>query len=185
MSGQKINFGKSAIYFSHNTPTPIQAFYGRILGVTSIGYQDKYLGIPSLVPRSKKAMFRSLEDKLRKWLAGWQNACLSLAGKEVLIKSVATAFRSYAMNSFRLPSSLCKKLNSLIARFWWSNKEGTKPIYWVKWANLIKPKDQGGIGFRDFRALNQALLAKQGWWLLTDPNSLASRILKGLDQNEF
>ncbi|CAN1221373.1 LINE-1 retrotransposable element ORF2 protein [Linum grandiflorum] len=70
ISGQKINFNKSAVYFSHNTPQPLQDFYGRILGVKSIGHQDKYLGIPSIVPRSKKTMFRDLEDKLRKKLAG-------------------------------------------------------------------------------------------------------------------
>ncbi|CAN0860250.1 hypothetical protein LINGRAHAP2_LOCUS7896, partial [Linum grandiflorum] len=82
LSGEKINFGKFAFYFSHNTPPSLQEFYGRILGVKSIGFQDKYLGIPSLVPRSKKAMFRELEDKLRKRLVGWKNACLSPAGKE-------------------------------------------------------------------------------------------------------
>ncbi|CAN0875023.1 LINE-1 retrotransposable element ORF2 protein, partial [Linum grandiflorum] len=69
ISGQKINFNKSTIYFSHNTPLPLQEFYGRILGVKGIGSQDKYLGIPSLVPRSKKDMFRDLEDKLRKRLS--------------------------------------------------------------------------------------------------------------------
>ncbi|CAN0902963.1 LINE-1 reverse transcriptase homolog [Linum grandiflorum] len=79
ISGQKINFDKSAIYFSHNTPQALQDFYGHILDVKSIGMQDKYLGIPSLVPRSKKDMFRDLEDKLRKRLAGWKNACLSAA----------------------------------------------------------------------------------------------------------
>ncbi|CAN0907250.1 hypothetical protein LINGRAHAP2_LOCUS24701 [Linum grandiflorum] len=81
VSGQKINFNKSAIYFSHNAPLPLQDFYGRILGVKSIGSQDKYMGIPSLVPRSKKDMFRDLEDKLRERLSGWKNACLSPAGK--------------------------------------------------------------------------------------------------------
>ncbi|CAN0883939.1 LINE-1 reverse transcriptase homolog [Linum grandiflorum] len=176
ISGQKINFDKSAIYFSHNTPQTLQDFYGHILGVKSIGMQDKYLGIPSLVPRSKKDMFRDLEDKLRKRLAGWKNACLLVAGKEILIKSVASAFPSYMMNCFHLPTSLCKKFNSLIGRFWWSNKDGLKPIHWVNWMSLTKSKNQGGLGFRDFRALNLALLAKQGWWLATCPNSLAAKV---------
>ncbi|CAN1220890.1 Uncharacterized mitochondrial protein AtMg00310 [Linum grandiflorum] len=83
------------------------------------------------------------------------------------------------MNCFRLPSSLCKKFNRLISRFWWSNKDSTKPIYWVKWSQVTKAKDQGGISIWDFRALNQAVLAKQGWRIFKDPNSLVARILKG------
>ncbi|CAN1238901.1 LINE-1 retrotransposable element ORF2 protein, partial [Linum grandiflorum] len=179
ISGQKINFNKSAVYFSHNTPQPLQDFYGRILGVKNIGHQDKYLGIPSIVPRSKKTMFRDLEDKLRKKLAGSKNACLSAAGKEILIKSVISAFPSYMKNCFFLSSSLCKKFNSIVSRFWWSNKDGSKPIHWVSWKTLTKSKSQGGLDFRDFRALNLALLAKQGWWLATSPNSLAAKVLKG------
>ncbi|CAN0904410.1 LINE-1 retrotransposable element ORF2 protein [Linum grandiflorum] len=129
VSGQKINFGKSAVYFSHNTLSDLQVFFSRILGVKSIGCQDKYLGIPSLTPRSKKDMLHFLEDKLRKRLAGWQKSYLSLAGKETLIKSVASSFPTYAMNYFRLPSDLCTKFNCLISRFWWGSKTGTKPIY--------------------------------------------------------
>ncbi|CAN0903445.1 Uncharacterized mitochondrial protein AtMg00310 [Linum grandiflorum] len=179
ISGQKINFKKSTIYFSHNTPSALQEFYGTILGVKNIGFQDKYLGIPSRVPRSRKAMFRDLEDKLRKKLAGWRNACLSPAGKEILIKSVGSAFPSYVMNCFYLPSSLCRKFNNIIGRFWWSNNDGLNPIHWVNWSNLTKSKCLGGLGFREFRALNLALLAKQGWWLATCPNSLAAKVLKG------
>ncbi|CAN1221208.1 Uncharacterized mitochondrial protein AtMg00310 [Linum grandiflorum] len=66
------------------------------------------------------------------------------------------------MNCFRLPSALCKKFNRLISRFWWSNNEGPKSIYWVKWSQVKKVKDQGGIGIRGFPALIQAVLAKQG-----------------------
>ena len=49
---------------------------------------------------------------------------------------------------------------------------------WVSWKNLYKPKANGGMGFRDLKAFNLAFLAKQGWRLHQNPNSLVHRVLK-------
>ncbi|CAN1788792.1 Putative ribonuclease H protein At1g65750 [Linum perenne] len=38
----------------------------------------------------------------------------------------------------------------------------------------------GGLGFKEFRAFNLSLLAKQGWILLQDPDKLWAKLLKGL-----
>lgn len=39
-------------------------------------------------------------------------------------------------------------------------------------------KSRGGLGFRDFSSFNQALVAKQDWRLIQNPDSLVAKMLK-------
>ena len=76
-------------FFSKNTPRPIQEEIKRRFGAPVIRQHEKYLGLPSLVGRSKRNTFNDLKDKLGNKLSGWKEKLLSSAGKEILIKSVA------------------------------------------------------------------------------------------------
>lgn len=93
---------------------------------------------------------------------GWKGKLLSCVGREILIKAVAQATPTYTMSCFKLPDSLCKELNSMMGNFWWGKKDKERKMAWVTWEKLCTPKEEGGMGFRDLRAFNLALLAKQG-----------------------
>ena len=103
---------------------------------------------------------------------------MSQAGREVLIKAIATAVPTYPMHLFLFPKSICKSMSADIANFWWGNSDDKKKTHWLAWSKLCKNKDEGGLNFRDFYGFNLSLLAKQVWRLLRNPNALWARILK-------
>jgi ribonuclease HI len=66
----------------------------------------------------------------------------------------------------------------MMCNFWWGSNVDKRKIHWVNWRKTCKQKTQGGMGFRNLRAFNEALLAKQGWRILTEPDSLMAKTLK-------
>lgn len=48
-------------------------------------------------------------------------------------------------------------------------------MHWVAWNTCCDPKVHGGMGFREIVSFNRALLARQGWQILSKPNALLSK----------
>lgn len=82
------------------------------------------------------------------------------------------------MSCFRLSNKLGKEISSSMAKFWWVDTTGDKSIQRLSWNKLTNLKCQGGLGFKDLQCFNIALLAKQLWRFITNPNLLVSKILK-------
>lgn len=63
--------------------------FSDILGVHNDIASTNYLGLPSLIERSKKRVFGFLKDQMCKQIQSWSAKPISRAGKTVLIKNVA------------------------------------------------------------------------------------------------
>jgi len=83
------------------------------------------------------------------------------------------------MSTFPLPDSLLKDIEKMLNSFWWGhNAANSKGIHWMSWERLSTPKCFGGMGFKNLKAFNMAMIGKQAWKLVTSPNSLVTKLLK-------
>jgi ribonuclease HI len=95
-----------------------------------------------------------------------------------MIKSVLQAIPAYIMNIYLLPDTLTNDIERMINAFWWGGGSDNRGIRWLAWDKLACPKEEGGLGFRDFHNFNMAMVAKQGWNFMHHPTSLVARLYK-------
>ncbi|KAK6120464.1 hypothetical protein DH2020_045801 [Rehmannia glutinosa] len=129
ISGQRINLEKSRVYFSPNTNANLISQILQRLGIPQVSSHGKYLGLPSVVGKSKREVFAAIKDKIWCKLQGWKERQLSQAGKEILIKSVIQAMPTFAMSCFKLPDFVLEDIQKLAAAYWWATPE-KKKMHW-------------------------------------------------------
>ncbi|KAH1032211.1 hypothetical protein J1N35_044385 [Gossypium stocksii] len=151
---------------------------GGILGVRISNNPENYLGLLTMVGHRKKHTFVDIKECFVKLINNWSVHFLSAMGDEVFLKSILQAIPIYAMRYFKLPILFCRELENIMCKFWWRNSKTNKGIYWCKWSDMCIPKAKGGLGFKELSKFNLALLAKQGWKIITQPNSLFTRVMK-------
>lgn len=139
---------------------------------------ETFQGLPTLLGRSKKQAFGGIVDRVSRKMKDWKEKNLLQAGKEVLIKAIIQAIPAYSMNCFLFPFTICQEIERATARFFWGSTIEDKKCHWAGWDILTTLKAKGGVGFRELHFLNLAMLAKQVWSLLQQPESLSYRILQ-------
>ncbi|CAJ2637135.1 unnamed protein product [Trifolium pratense] len=83
------------------------------------------------------------------------------------------------MSIFTIPSSLCDEIEKMMNSFWWGHSGArNKGIHWMSWDKLSMHKNDGGMGFKNLTAFNLALLGKQGWRIMSNPDILISKLYK-------
>lgn len=126
-----MNKQKTKLYFSRNTRGETQNAIKILFGAQVIKQHETYLGLPSLIGRSKTNTFAQLKTKVTKKLTGCKEKLLSTAGREVLIKAVAQVVSTYTMSCFKLPNNICDDLTRMVSQFWWGHKNEQKKMVWI------------------------------------------------------
>ncbi|XP_021715330.1 uncharacterized protein LOC110683265 [Chenopodium quinoa] len=177
LSGQVINLQKSFVKFSPNTPTDYRDFLSRSLKLQCKSTLGSYLGVPVELGRSKVADFGFLIDKVVQRLSAFASLGLSSAAKLIIINSVLVASFNHILSIFKVPLSICSKVDGLLARFWWRSDHRSRGLALRSSTLLHLPKGLGGLGIRQLQSFNSVLLARQCWRIHHNPQLLVSRTL--------
>ncbi|KAL0305371.1 UNVERIFIED_CONTAM: hypothetical protein Scaly_2987700 [Sesamum calycinum] len=164
LSGLTVNPAKSQIILSKSVQQERQQI------IAYLGFQEgflpvKYLGVPLTASRLTIADCSPLINKVDARLAGWNHLNLSYAGRVQLIKSVLQSLHTYWASVFILPKGILNILEEKMRTFLWQGPHGRGNAK-VAWAQVCKPKEEGGLGIRSICVSNQALILKHLWKLL-------------------
>lgn len=83
------------------------------------------------------------------------------------------------MSTFILPKTIIKRVTNTIRDFWWGKLGPKKGFYIKDWGGLCKSKEKGGNGLKKLDLMNLSLIAKNGWRLFHQPDSIFSKTMKG------
>lgn len=160
-SGELINYEKSTLMFSPNTPRRFSSLMRKPLKMKTTNTLGPYLGCDPDINGAKSTKFAGQVEKVHNRIASWKFINLSPPGKLILINAILSALSSHILALYKIPKTITKKIDSTLLRFRWSTNKDRKPIYWRKRTILEKHKYEGGLSLRNMEAANDSLLIKQ------------------------
>ncbi|KAL9667106.1 hypothetical protein QQ045_001453 [Rhodiola kirilowii] len=66
----------------------------------------------------------------------------------------------------------------MVINFWWDKQGAGSGVHWMRKEKLEEDRSCGGLGFRNLKLMNEALIAKQVWRIITRPYLLMSKVIK-------
>ena len=72
---------------------------------------------------------------------------------------------------------MCKKLDQITRSFWWGHDTGDKKLHLKSSNSICQAKSDEGVGIRNMKTMNRAMLGKQAWKMITKPSSILATTL--------
>ncbi|KAK3212320.1 hypothetical protein Dsin_017026 [Dipteronia sinensis] len=113
LSGQQVTYPKSRVFCSKNVKEKDARLIAGICDSPLTNDLGRYLGVPLIHGRTGIKTYEEIAKKTQKRLTAWKSDSLSLTGKATLIKAMTSALPIYAMQSVKLPSEICNKLDKI------------------------------------------------------------------------
>lgn len=127
-------------------PVEEQVSLSQNLQVNLVQTPSKYLGLNFKFRGRRVADFQNLIVRFQSKLQSWNAKLLSQAGRTTLISSILQAMPLYTFSCFRVPETVCKKLDSLTRAFWRGHEPHLKKLHLINWDTICQPKKEGGLG---------------------------------------
>lgn len=147
--------------------SPLQHILACPLGA----FPCKYLGMPLSDSRLRRVDFQAIIDKLISKFSRWKIGCISTVGRMILVRVVLSAIPIFQMLAITQPKWFDKLLDKIRRSFLWTGKcsvSGGKCL--VRWNNVCRPMDYGGLGISNLQFQSQALRLRWLWQQCTLPD---------------
>lgn len=182
ISGQTPNWAKSAILFStHVSQATIQDIK-QIFPVSNMDSNFTHLGHPLILPaKNRVAAYNFVLDRFMNKLPAYKANMLSHAARLELIRSVFSAIPVYYMANILFTKKFIAKLTAIIRNFWWTGireNNSSRSLCLRAWKDICNSKQEGGLGIRNLKAINEGLILAAAWRLAKAPFSHLHLVLK-------
>ncbi|GJU19224.1 putative RNA-directed DNA polymerase, eukaryota, reverse transcriptase zinc-binding domain protein [Tanacetum coccineum] len=179
VSGLKINVNKSKISGICISNVEIMVM-ANVIGCGAANFPFKYLGVPVGCNMARCSNWDPVIQKFSTRLSHWKARLLSVGGRLTLIKFVLGSLPLYFMSLYKVPISVCNKLESMHNQFFLGSDLGEKKMTWVSWKKCLDSKKSGGLGIGSIYGLNVGLLFKWIWRFLQNAPDLWINIIKAI-----
>ncbi|GKE03670.1 putative reverse transcriptase domain, reverse transcriptase zinc-binding domain protein, partial [Tanacetum coccineum] len=132
----------------------------------------KYLGVPLISSRLLNKDCKILVEKAKNWIGDWKNKSLSFVGRLQLCKSVISSMHVYWASVLIIPKGIIHDIQQLIRGFLWCNGEFKRGKAKVAWDDICLPIRDGGLGIRNLKIFNIALMTTHIWNIVSNKESL-------------
>jgi hypothetical protein len=158
-TGLRINFQKSTFVPMHMTEQEANNA-ATILGCHTETLPCTYLGLPLSASKISKELLQPVINKIQSRLPGWMPRLMSSGGRIQLINSVLSAIPNFFMAYIEWDQASIHAVDKLRRAFLWKNKDKILGGHClVAWDIVTMPKKHGGLGVRDLRLHNRAVMA--------------------------
>ncbi|GJT61251.1 RNA-directed DNA polymerase, eukaryota, reverse transcriptase zinc-binding domain protein [Tanacetum coccineum] len=178
-SGLRINMSKSKIMGVLVESDKVKCDASK-LGCLILKTPFSYLGTQVGGSMSRIQAWNEVVNKVKAWLSKWKIKALPIGGRLTLLKSVLRSMPIFHMSIFRVLLGVLRMLESIRSHFFNGHELNSKKSTWVKWNNMLAPKEKGGLGVSSLYALNRGLMCKWIRRFYTQNTSLWESVIKAI-----